>query len=137
MKLKIIKLVLLSGAILLLGGCTIKINDTNPADWFQGWGGKSRNEAKNILNQGESLSQEAVNKLYGPALISQKLTAEEKTKIDQWLRDNNLNEYGDPVDTVYTGGTPLFDEATGENINKYEYILRKRPELIDKLNLGK
>jgi hypothetical protein len=40
-----------------------------------------------------------------------------------------LNEYGDPKDTMYAGGTPLFNEMTGETVDRYEYILKQHPEL--------
>jgi hypothetical protein len=36
------------------------------------------------------------------------------------------NEFGDQRDTVYAGGTPLFDERTGKAISKRDYV-RKRP----------
>ena len=52
-----------------------------------------------------------------------------KQRIDQWIKDNNLNPYGDPRDTMYMGGTPLFNEATGKSKDRYEYILEKHPEL--------
>jgi len=48
---------------------------------------------------------------------------QEKEQIDIWLVENDLNQYGDPKGTMYTGGTPLFDERTGQGIDKYEYIL--------------
>ena len=53
----------------------------------------------------------------------------EKKRIDKWLEDNQLNEYGDSKETMYLGGTPLFDEKTGKNLNRYEYILKNHPEL--------
>ena len=56
------------------------------------------------------------------------ISPEEKGLIEIWIRENNLNQYGDPKDTVYMGGTPLFDEKTGESIDKYEYILRRHPD---------
>ena len=56
------------------------------------------------------------------------LSAEEKAKIDQWITDNDRNKYGDPKGSVYTGGTPLFDEATGEYTDLYDYILEKNPD---------
>ena len=58
----------------------------------------------------------------------QKINAGEQQLIESWIKKNNLNEYGDPNDTVYIGGTPLFDEATGKKIDKYEYILRSHPD---------
>jgi hypothetical protein len=56
------------------------------------------------------------------------VSAEERIEIDLWIKDNNLNKYGDPKDTVYVGGTPLFDEKTGQTINRYDYILKKHPD---------
>lgn len=64
------------------------------------------------------------------------LTQEDKEKIDKWIKDKNLNIYGDPKDTMYTGGTPLFDESTGKTIDRYEYILKNHQDLPEKLNLS-
>ncbi len=54
----------------------------------------------------------------------------EQARIDAWLtrHSDSLNQYGDPKDMVYTGGTPLFNEATGQSISKYEYIVNKHPD---------
>lgn len=54
---------------------------------------------------------------------------ETKRRIDRWIKENGRNPYGDPPDTMYAGGTPLFDERTGRMKDKYEYILEKHPEL--------
>ena len=51
----------------------------------------------------------------------------EKAKIEKWLVDSKLNEYGEPADTLYAGGTPLFDESTGEKMDRYEYIKENHP----------
>ena len=48
-------------------------------------------------------------------------------KADAWVKAMGLNMYGDPKDTTYTGGTPLFNESTGESIDRYEYIKSKYP----------
>lgn len=42
------------------------------------------------------------------------ISFEEKQLIEAWIRENNLNQYGNSKDTVYTGGTPLFDKKTGQ-----------------------
>jgi len=60
---------------------------------------------------------------------------EEKLLIDKWIQEQDLNQNGDPKDTVYTGGTPLFNEATGERIDRYDYILEKHPERPWQTNL--
>tara|TARA_Y100000589_G_scaffold323197_1_gene357368 strand:+ start:259 stop:489 length:231 start_codon:yes stop_codon:yes gene_type:complete len=52
-----------------------------------------------------------------------------KNRIDHWIKTEGLNEYGDPVDSVYLGGNPLFNEATGTLMDRYEYILLNNPEL--------
>ena len=61
------------------------------------------------------------------------LTPEMREKIDLWLGANGYNRYGDPEDTYYTGGTPLFNEMTGEAIDRYEYILEKHPDILSKI----
>lgn len=59
-----------------------------------------------------------------------------KGVIDKWIADNNLNRYGDSKDTIYLGGTPLFDKKTGSYIDRYEYIFLNHPE-VRKLLLEK
>jgi hypothetical protein len=50
-----------------------------------------------------------------------------KQRIDRWIKEKNLNSYGDPKDTVYAGGTPLFDERTGERRDRLEYVYKRHP----------
>ncbi len=52
-----------------------------------------------------------------------------KSRIEAWLKRERRNEYGDPEDTMYAGGTPLFDERTGQTRDRFEYILSRHPEL--------
>jgi hypothetical protein len=52
-----------------------------------------------------------------------------KLKIEKWIKDKRRNPYGDAQNTMYAGGTPLFDERSGKTKDKYEYILEKHPEL--------
>lgn len=58
------------------------------------------------------------------------VSASERARIDSWLRANDatLNEYGDPEGTMYTGNSPLFNEATGATMTKYQYIVRQHPD---------
>ncbi|MCP6726644.1 MAG: hypothetical protein KJI69_01210 [Patescibacteria group bacterium] len=53
------------------------------------------------------------------------ISLEEKQLIEAWITENDLNRYGDIKDTVYSGGTPLFDGRTGQSTDRYEYILRR------------
>ena len=52
-----------------------------------------------------------------------------KKRIDDWIKKEGRNEYGDPRDTVYAGGNPLFDERSAKLKDRYDYILDKHPEL--------
>ncbi|MGC4042961.1 MAG: hypothetical protein QM758_04085 [Armatimonas sp.] len=56
-----------------------------------------------------------------------------KKKIDDWVKEEGRNEYGDPKDTVYAGGNPLFDERRPGLKDLYEYILERNPGLQEKL----
>jgi hypothetical protein len=66
--------------------------------------------------------------LGGDGLSDTSLPSDEERRILSWMEENNLNEYGDPQGTVYVGGTPLFDEATGMYQPLYEYLLSQHPE---------
>ena len=63
------------------------------------------------------------------------LTAQGREKIDEYLANKELNEYGDEEGTMYTGGTPLFNEETGVVLEKYEFLINKFPEIVEELNL--
>lgn len=56
------------------------------------------------------------------------VTDTEKTKIDTWLKTNNLTDCGDPAGTMYLGGSCLFNEATGQAQDKYELLVKKFPD---------
>ncbi len=51
------------------------------------------------------------------------------TCVDGQLAARGLNSYGDPQDTNYSGGTPLFDEKTGKSRDRVEYVLSRHPEI--------
>lgn len=67
-------------------------------------------------------------------LSASDLSKEEKERIDQWLEDNNLNRYGDSARAIYPGGTPLYNEKTGESINRFDYILDRYPDILERIN---
>jgi len=48
--------------------------------------------------------------------------------VDGWLSSKELDEYGNPKGTMYMGGTPLFDEASGKTTDRLEYIYQNHPE---------
>ncbi len=49
--------------------------------------------------------------------------------FDAFLAKAGLNEFGDAPGTLYAGGTPLFDEASGERTERGAYLRRKLPAL--------
>jgi hypothetical protein len=57
------------------------------------------------------------------------ISPEQKKRIDDWIRQAGRNQYGDPADAVYPGGNPLFNLLTGQQRDRYEYILSRHPEL--------
>ena len=61
----------------------------------------------------------------------------EKACVDGWLAAHKLNTYGDPPGTMYPGGTPLFDERTGQRRDRLEYARGKNPALLKACAQGK
>lgn len=51
----------------------------------------------------------------------------ELKKMLEWLDSQGLNQYGDAKNTMYTGGTPLFNEQTGESMDLQTYLRKKFP----------
>lgn len=48
--------------------------------------------------------------------------------VDRWLAEHKLDRYGHPEGTMYAGGTPLFNEATGESRDRLDYVYERQPE---------
>jgi hypothetical protein len=47
--------------------------------------------------------------------------------VDRWLASQKLDRYGSKQGTMYTGGTPLFDERTGETVDRLLYVYKRQP----------
>lgn len=52
----------------------------------------------------------------------------EEACVDRWLSERRLDRFGHPEGTMYAGGTPLFDERTGEETDRLDYVYKKHPE---------
>ena len=48
---------------------------------------------------------------------------------DRWLAERKLNAFGDPPETNYPGGTPLFDERTGQRKGRLDHLFERHAEL--------
>ena len=55
-----------------------------------------------------------------------KITEDEWRKIQNWLGQNGLNQYGDPQGTVYSQGTPV--DAAGQIQDQCDYIVKNHPD---------
>lgn len=128
---------LLCFSLFLFSGCGIEVK--NIGEEIQNKAGekiqeqlqKSQDETFNVW--GNAQTEKAVKK--AEDIIKKGISQGEKEKIDKWIEDNGLNKYGDPKNLMYAGGTPLFNEATGEITDRYEYILKNHPELTSELGL--
>ncbi|MCX6796434.1 MAG: hypothetical protein NTW06_02955 [Candidatus Falkowbacteria bacterium] len=123
MPIKATKLFLTLFIVLILSGCQA----ADKLRWLDNQAGKLFNSTSPKQIRQEISSSSKV--LEWIKIKSSDLTKEQQVRIDKFLEDNSLNRYGDPVGTMYTGGTPLFNEITGERIDRFEYIINKYPEL--------
>jgi hypothetical protein len=51
----------------------------------------------------------------------------EEACVDKWLAARGLDPYGNASGTMYTGGTPLFDERRGERVDRLAYVYKGQP----------
>ncbi|QDE69079.1 hypothetical protein BHS07_20690 [Myxococcus xanthus] len=54
--------------------------------------------------------------------------AAQEACVDTWLQKQGLDAYGNPEGSMYAGGTPLFNERTGEQIDRLDFIFKNKPE---------
>jgi hypothetical protein len=47
--------------------------------------------------------------------------------VDRWLASQKLDRYGSKQGTMYAGGSPLFDERTGETTDRLTYVFARHP----------
>jgi hypothetical protein len=62
------------------------------------------------------------------------LSDEDKEKIDNWLSKNGLNKYGDTEGVYYPEGTPLIKGEDGEKIERYQYLLKRYPNILERVD---
>ncbi|HMB66056.1 MAG TPA: hypothetical protein VKO42_04215 [Patescibacteria group bacterium] len=116
----------------VLAGCSgegLKNETANKLQWLdqklgQGLGGTEEPSAATSTPEDRESDE----------LQASELNQEQKEKIDQWLEDNNLNRYGDSAEAIYPDGTPLYNKETGERIARFEYILDRYPDILERIN---
>lgn len=58
------------------------------------------------------------------------LDAKQTACVEQWLKGHGLDDYGNPHGTMYAGGNPTFDEATGRSVDRWTLVAKNRPEAL-------
>lgn len=54
--------------------------------------------------------------------------AAERAAIERWISAKGLDRYGNPSGTMYAGGSPTFNMATGVTTDRFEYIAMNHPD---------
>lgn len=120
--------------IFLLSGCDFE----NTGDAVKSNLGKFNDKLGEEFNDFNKKQQEASinfdsNKDHKKQKEERNLTEEQKRKVDAWLEEKGLNKYGDTKGVIYENGTPLYNKETGESIERYEYILNRYPNILEKI----
>merc|ERR1719162_1014271 len=69
-----------------------------------------------------------ISTIFFSMAASNDVVPNELAKADQWLETRDFNQYGDPKDTMYIGGNPLFNEMTGVRKDRLQYLEEKYPQ---------
>lgn len=57
-------------------------------------------------------------------------TSAQQACVERYLETHALDGFGSPKGSMYPGGTPLFDEASGQRLTREEYLARRHPEIL-------
>lgn len=141
----------LSFSLLLISGCRSAGETRDAEDASTPSSGSSSGQtipaaikaAQETLNNGDAGSGSAgAGTGSGQGLTAEKPSAEGSTAatlspaerqaqegcVDKWLTEKKLDRYGNAEGTMYAGGTPLFDERTGESRDRLDYVYERQPE---------
>jgi hypothetical protein len=59
-----------------------------------------------------------------------RIDASQTDCVEKWLKGHGLDDYGNSKGTMYAGGTPTFDEATGRSVDRWTLVAKNRPEAL-------
>lgn len=76
---------------------------------------------------GSSAGKASAGGSYAATLTPAEKQAQE-TCIDTWLKGKKLDRYGHDEGTMYAGGSPIFNEMTGESRERLDYVYERQPE---------
>jgi len=115
--------------VLIISGCsigeTLKNIDQKIGETFNDFQKNEKNSIIDLMEEKKEGEEKEEEK------VENKITREQKEKIDKWLEGRGLNRYGDDKSAMYPGGTPLFDEKTEKAIDRFDYLLNKFPKLLE------
>jgi hypothetical protein len=57
--------------------------------------------------------------------LAEDARAAQESCLDRWLSMRKMDKYGHPEGTMYAGGSPLFNEQTGEMTDRLEYVYKR------------
>jgi len=57
-------------------------------------------------------------------------TQAQEACVNRWLQAHGFDGYGSPQGTMYLGGSPLFDEATGQSTTRQAFLAAHQPEAL-------
>ncbi|WP_240358389.1 hypothetical protein [Myxococcus vastator] len=115
---KLTGVLVFSAVLFLAPGCTRKTGEApGPTD-----ASAATDEATRTGASKGALSAEDAGSGGGTARAAQEAC------VDAWLQKQGLDAYGNPEGSMYAGGTPLFDERTGEQTDRLAFIFKNKPE---------
>lgn len=120
MKISTCPLAFLISACLLATGC-MERRPSPPPPPTSSSGGPS------VPDQGTSTPGTEATARPPPSSPSGEPSAQEEACLDRWLKDHNLDPYGNAAGTMYAGGTPLFNEQTGATTKRTDYVYARQP----------
>jgi len=122
-------IILLAACLFLTSACSVLTSLDNAAGKLL----SSMDQPISSEDLEEAKNEAEIKKEQAAKIDFTELTRIQKKAIDEWLGENGLNRYGDEEETNYAGGTPLVDESTGDSINRFEYILERIPDILEKI----
>ena len=130
---KLTGVLVLSFSLLLISGCRSagetrdKEDASTPASDSNSGASSTINEALKAAKGTANPGGDANTGSTAAALSPADRQAQESC-VDKWLKENKMDRYGHPEGTMYAGGTPLFDERTGESRDRLDYVYERQPE---------
>lgn len=95
--------------------------------------------ADNPFSVDDGTDSQTVGDVQNTDTQTESLTDKDKQSIDDFIVERGLNQFGDRPDTMYLGGTPLFNEGnpSASFPDKYAYIQKKVTGFLNRNNLNR